>query len=343
MITFSAKDQPVIFWTPDYGAVIVRGAMNAAWDKLGGATGPVGAPMADQTENGNVITQRFSGGVISWDRSKNTFSTEPSNLAGQLGGLQVPGQDLSKAPPANPQASTTHGKKWFAWSWWWLLAIVPVLVLAGLVAFAAMRNRRRGGDDAPFDTGDDEFGPGGPAALEAVPATGGQPSSDDHDGSVTSLFGDGHSREGLSGATATSASEAFASASYWGAPQAAEEADTTREPAAVPETVAPEAEEEDQDAVDTAPTRVPTPADRDPLTDTGRHARIEIDEPAPNGTALHLPLDDPDEVPDGYPIKADTKSGLYWAPGSTLYDDARAEIWFVSEELARTNGFVRAN
>ena len=95
--------------------------------------------------------------------------------------------------------------------------------------------------------------------------------------------------------------------------------------------------------MDTAPTRVPTPADRDPLTDTGRHARIEIDEPAPNGTALHLPLDDPDEAPEGYPIKADTKSGLYWAPGSTLYDDARAEIWFVSEELARTNGFVRAN
>jgi len=25
------------------------------------------------------------------------------------------------------------------------------------------------------------------------------------------------------------------------------------------------------------------------------------------------------------------------------YDDARAEIWFASEELARTNGFVRAN
>ena len=95
--------------------------------------------------------------------------------------------------------------------------------------------------------------------------------------------------------------------------------------------------------MDTAPTRVPTPADRDPLTDTGRHARIEIDEPAPNGTALHLPLDDPYEAPEGYPIKADTKSGLYWAPGGTLYDDARAEIWFASEELARTNGFVRAN
>jgi uncharacterized protein with LGFP repeats len=129
----------------------------------------------------------------------------------------------------------------------------------------------------------------------------------------------------------------------WGAPVQADEADTTREPAATPEVVAGQAEPDDQDKIDTTPTRMPTSAERDPLTDTGRHARIEIDEPAPNGTALHLPLDDPNEAPDGYPIKADTKSGLYWAPGSTLYDEARAEIWFASEELARTNGFVRAN
>jgi uncharacterized protein with LGFP repeats len=343
MSTFAAKDKPVIFWTPDYGAVVVRGAMNAAWEKLGGATGSLGAPMADQTENGDVITQRFSGGVISWDRSKNAFSTEPSNLASQLAGLQVPGQEVPKAPPGNPQASNTNGKKWFAWSWWWLLALIPVLmlVLAGLVAFAAMRNRRRGRDDERFDTGDGEFGHA-PQSFEAVPATGGQPPSDDHDSSAA-LFGDQYSGEGPGGAASASASSAFASASYWGAPQQADEADTTREPAATPESVAPQAEEEDPDRVDTAPTQVPAPSERDPLTDTGRHARIEIDEPAPNGTALHMPLDDPDEVPDGYPIKADTKSGLYWAPGSTLYDDARAEIWFASEEFARTNGFVRAN
>ncbi|HVQ49015.1 MAG TPA: hypothetical protein VMS92_03115, partial [Mycobacterium sp.] len=59
--------------------------------------------------------------------------------------------------------------------------------------------------------------------------------------------------------------------------------------------------------------------------------------------SVHLPLEDPYEVPDGYPIKADTKLGLYWAPDSALYESARAEIWFVSEELAVTNGFVRAN
>jgi uncharacterized protein with LGFP repeats len=335
MSTFSAKDQPVIFWTPDYGAVIVRGAMNAAWDKLGGAAGALGAPMADQAENGNVITQRFSGGVVSWDRSKKSFSTEPANLASQLAGLQVPGQEVPKAPPANPQASDTGAKKWFAWSWWWLLAIIPVVVLAGLVAVAAMRNRRGGRDDDVFGAtdDDDEFGPSYP---------------DEHS---AELFSSRYAHEGLGSPQSMSGGPQHPESpmSAWGAPPepteeaADEEVDTTREPVAAPETVAPQEKDEDPDKVDTTPTRLPTSAERDPLTDTGRHARIVIDEPELNGTALHLPLDDPNEAPDGYPIKADTKTGLYWAPGTTLYDDARAEIWFASEELARTNGFVRAN
>ncbi len=102
-------------------------------------------------------------------------------------------------------------------------------------------------------------------------------------------------------------------------------------------------EQEDPDNVDTAPTRVVTPADLRSDPPSGRHAAIELDEPIPSATALHLPLDDPQEAPDGYPIKADTKTGMYWAPDSADYEDAVAEIWFASEEFARTNGFVRAN
>jgi uncharacterized protein with LGFP repeats len=338
MSSFAAKDAPVIFWTPDYGAVIVRGAMNAAWQKLGGATGSLGAPMADQTESGKVITQRFSGGVVSWDRSKNAFSTEPANLASGLAGLQVPGQDVPKPPPANPQASDTNANKWFVWNWWWLLAIVPVLVLVGLVAFAALRNRRPGRDDERLDTGDDGFDQGEGPTYDAVPAAAGH-ASESIDDRAAQLYGGRYAREGLGSLPSTSAGREYPQApiGLWAAPEHADEAVTTLEPAAAQETLAPQKDEEDPDKVDTAPTRV----EHDPLTDTGRHARIEVDDPAPPRTALHLPLDDPSRAPEGYPIKADTKSGLYWAPGGALYDEARAEIWFASEELALTNGFVK--
>ncbi|MDT7792267.1 MAG: hypothetical protein QOD59_1703 [Mycobacterium sp.] len=336
MSSFAAEDKPVIFWTPDYGAVIVRGAMDAAWQKLGGATGALGAPIADQTESGDVITQRFSGGVISWDRDKKSFSTEPGNLASQLSSLQVPGQEQPKAAN-NAEASNTNGNKWFQWTWWWLLAIVPVVVLAGLVAFASLRTRRRGADDG-LEADDPEFAFSAPSGYGRA-ITEHEPTAEDS----AEFFGDHYSREGLGSLPAASTAGDYQQEpmSPWGSPVHSDEADTSREPVAVQQDHLDE--DEDTDRVDTTPTRMPTGIERDPLSDTGRHARIEIDEPAPNGTALHLPLDDPGQAPDGYPIKADTKSGLYWAPGSSVYEEASAEIWFASEEIARTNGFVRAN
>ena len=116
--TFSADDEPVIFWTPDYGAFIVRGAMNAAWSKLGGAAGSLGPPVADQTQDGNVVTQRFTGGDISWDKQTNKFSTQPANLASGLAGLTVPGYEPPDAK--NSAASDSKERNWFT----------PVMVVA---------------------------------------------------------------------------------------------------------------------------------------------------------------------------------------------------------------------
>ncbi|MDO3639866.1 sunset domain-containing protein, partial [Mycolicibacterium arseniciresistens] len=97
--------------------------------------------------------------------------------------------------------------------------------------------------------------------------------------------------------------------------------------------------QDNSDDVDTTPTRVEVVDE----TPSGRHAAIDIDEPTPGRTAIHLPLDDSNEPPEGYPIKADTRSGLYWSPDSPDYGDTVAELWFASEEFARTNGFVRAD
>jgi len=344
MTSFAAEDEPVIFWTPEYGATIVRGAMSAAWDRLDGAKGPLGAPMADQTETGDIISQRFSGGVVSWDRSKNTFTTEPSKLAADLSGLEVPGQYAPAAPGAS-QASDSKGDKWFKLSWWWLLAIVPLVVLIGLVAFATMRRRGRGrgrGED-PFATDDplamDGARFGGDAdehAYSTVVAPGRSTADDDHG---AAMFSDFYASEALGSLPPRRGDVAPADDPVWGAPPAA---DDEEPPAPIDEPVVDEGPDadEDTDAVDTAPTRVLTVVERDPLTDTGRHARIELDEPTPSRTAIQLPLEDPNEAPDGYPIKANFKSGVYWAPGSAMYEDARAEIWFASEEVARFNGFV---
>lgn len=395
---FAASDKPVIFWTPDHGAVIVRGAINAAWDKLGGATGELGAPVTDQTQDGAVVTQRFSGGAISWDSAARKFTTEPAGLASQLAGLEVPEAEPPQAPPS-AQASQDPENSGLKWKWWWLLAIVPVLLLAGLVAFAVMRSRHRGDQDDVFAVPGQDYGP---QDYEPSPTTA-DAQAGTEDGSESALFGDSYAREGL-GSLASAApatpppSEDFTPdpASFWGAP-VPHGAESERGD----EIASPDVEQEDPDTVDTAPTRIVSAATvstpthdvadeaedqadgaedlagewhhddaevaadhdaevaadrepllasalgaaavpaRDPIADTGRHARIDIDEPIPHGTALHMPYDDPAEIPEGYPIKADTQSGLYWTPDSIDYHEAPVEIWFATEEIARTNGFVR--
>ncbi len=369
--TFAAEDRPVIFWTPDFGAMIVRGAMNAAWSKLGGATGELGPPTADQTQNGDVVTQTFANGAISWDRATNQFTTEPANLASELSGLEVPGRDAPQAPAA-AESSGSGGQKWYQ-QWWWALAVLPVLLLVGAVVTAVILNRRRGEDRAPLD-GFDDF----------------DESRDDHDfdsGPLLSHPGSAGQQAHLPLSAWAVSSEDDGDEAVAGGPDRSVEGSADRGFA------------EDEDAIDTAPTRIPTDVDQiaepllaaglldgytegregaegtadddeydvehqaehdvvvadhreaeaeaeldldlDPEPASGRHAAIHLDEPAPSQTSLRLALENPYRAPDGYPIKADTKTGLYWPPGSEEYDSVRAEVWFASEEFALTNGFVR--
>lgn len=350
---FAAEDKPVVFWTPEYGAVIVRGAMNAAWDRLGGAKGALGAPMADQSEDGNVISQRFSGGVVSWDRTKHTFKTEPGNLAADLVGLQVPGQNAG-APEAT-QASPSGDRKWFSWSWWWLLAVIPVLVLIGLVAFAAIRRRSAAQED-PFDYDSGDLGAETPAcngtetpAYNGAGASPGQVRSSAEDYSAA-MFGESHAGGGVSAVPPVRRSVAHDPdpETVWGAPVSRVDDDLEKELDADESDDEGDDEgalladdDEDPDAVDTTPTPIQKVIERDPMTDSGRHSRIEDDhEPNPPRTAFRLALGDPNRPPDGYPVKASTTSGLFWAPGTPHFDEARAEIWFATAELAQANGFV---
>ena len=107
--TFSAADKPVIFWTPDTGAHVVRGAINAAWDKLGGSAGPLGVPTEDEAFKGDVVTQKFTGGELSWNRASKEFTTVPPDLAGQLAGLAIPDDATSAINAARRAAGGPLG------------------------------------------------------------------------------------------------------------------------------------------------------------------------------------------------------------------------------------------
>ncbi|MDT5219353.1 MAG: hypothetical protein QOF15_1458, partial [Mycobacterium sp.] len=451
--TFSASDKPVIFWTPDHGAFVVRGAMKAAWDKLKGATGKLGAPVADQTVDGDVVSQKFTGGKISWNRAKNTFTTDPANLAPLLSGLQVSGQNQ----PSN-SASPPPGKK-FSFQWWWLAAAVPVLLLIVMfVLVVAGLRRRRAGRDAPayeLDRGQDVA-----AAFDAGPD--GHWQHDDVDyGSERFPPLEQHpeqlpSPDPGSGGRVSWSRVAEADGAVVGEPALGSEVDDHRG-GAYPDDYSDDADEdadvhedfeydefdedEDQDRVDTAPTPIVTRAafgepldlepdvaetvspeafapevsvpqidvpeppvpqvdvpephpdgefpdifypldvatddelpdaaspDADPGDEVrpGRHAAADpagyaavaaaaayaaapeaeappaVESPVARPT-IHLPLaDDPYRAPDGYPIKASARFGLFYTPNSALYDDTLAEIWFANEEVAQANGFVRAD
>jgi uncharacterized protein with LGFP repeats len=345
--SFSATDEPVIFWTPEHGAFVVRGVMKTAWSKLGGPTGELGAPVGDQALDGDVVTQKFSGGKIAWDRAKNTFSTEPANLVSQLSGLREPAQN----PPAGPSAPSGTARS-AVWRWWWWPVVVAVLLLlgmAGLVGLWRHRQHRRGfaGGDAG-DTGlrepedetkvhygavadpDRRWSADTDSAFGSLPFAGGYPEPP----------GVPPSAEPPNRATARWRPRTRVDVDL---PEgAAEETDG----AAAASEPGPDARADNSDVVDTAPTRVPLDPGRHAAVNTGEAGDAEPQPAAPaepTHPAIHLPLEDADRAPDGYPVKGNASFGLYYTPGSTLYEDAFAEIWFTDEEIARVNGFTKAD
>jgi uncharacterized protein with LGFP repeats len=337
--TFSAADKPVIFWTPAHGAFVVRGAMKVAWDKLGGAKGTLGAPVGDQAVYGDVVSQKFTGGKVSWNRVENVYTTEPPSLASSLSGLQVPGQKQPSRPAAPAGAART-------WHWWWLLVAIPVLLLGGLVGLARLWTRRRRGRRAAVQRQGDA------RAYEPVPSADDSWSADDNGHVGSSAFA--ASYPAAPARTRPVPPDRSATPESWRQPaeQAVSGSISAEHAGGASPDVDADLGVEDPDKVDTAPTRIPSEPEltSEPVVRTGRHAAAEIpeDEERPEAAvgvvtpAIHLPLEDPREAPEGYPVKGNASFGLYYTPDSALYDDAFAEIWFASEEVARANGFTKA-
>jgi len=72
---------------------------------------------------------------------------------------------------------------------------------------------------------------------------------------------------------------------------------------------------------------------------TGAVEESTSTEDAPYGEGSHAPLDDPNEAPEGFPIKGNEDSKLYHVPGSAHYDRTVAEVWFATPEAAEAAGF----
>ena len=323
---FSAPDKPIIFWTPDSGAVIVRGAINAAWDKLGGATGTLGVPTEDQTVKGDTATQKFSGGEISFNQATKEFTTKPAELAADLKGLEPP-EAVAQAPAGSGEKS---GASATSWHWWWLAIILPLLALLGLLVTRAARRGGNGDGAAPthsFD-GDEDAIDTAPTRIPTEAELAGFSSDDDW----TRRSGR-HSTDGADGEAPWqldldelppprrrhAVDEGLWESEPrfdWGAPEFGNEPDAGGEV-------------------------VEVTFDSTTVTESfGDRDAAEGEEPW--RPAIHLPLADPYQPPEGYYIKANTHSGLYYTPDSELYDNTVPEVWFASEDVAQANGFVKA-
>lgn len=64
-------------------------------------------------------------------------------------------------------------------------------------------------------------------------------------------------------------------------------------------------------------------------------------DPSPHGAGSHAPLDDPDAMPEGFPIKGNADSMLYHTPDSPFYGRTVAEVWFADESSAEAAGFSK--
>ncbi len=76
--------------------------------------------------------------------------------------------------------------------------------------------------------------------------------------------------------------------------------------------------------------------------DSDQDEIVDADDATPFGPLSHAPLDDPQEMPEGYPVKGNADSMKYHQPGGRWYDQTVAEVWFATAEAAEDAGFSEA-
>jgi hypothetical protein len=136
---FSAPEGAAIYWSPQSGAVVIKGKVLEAWNQSGGIKGPFGYPTADMSLIDGVQTAKFAGPEgteIQWSKAAGLV-TIPAALAAKIPGFSTGGTtSVSKAVTAAKDAVEDKG----GFNWWWLL---PILALLGLLGFLPKLFRKK--------------------------------------------------------------------------------------------------------------------------------------------------------------------------------------------------------
>jgi len=140
---FSMPGGAAIYWSPQWGASVIKGQVLEAWRKSGAITGPFGYPSADTSIVDGVQTGKFvgpEGTEIQWSEAGGLI-TIPAALAAKISGfgatstaerttaVSTPGKSVSAEP------ATTKSSKW----WWIPVGLAVAALLAGLMRLLTRR------------------------------------------------------------------------------------------------------------------------------------------------------------------------------------------------------------
>lgn len=118
--------------------------------------------------------------------------------------------------------------------------------------------------------------------------------------------------------------------------------DTETDDVVVDETGYAETADEMVEQVEAAGGEVAVPDVDSDTQDTDEDGTANAGDESPYGDGSHALIDDdPDQTPEGFPIKGNDDSKLYHNEDSPFYGRTKAEVWFATDEAAEAAGFSK--
>jgi len=141
---FAMPGGAAIYWSPQWGASVIKGRVLEAWRQSGAITGPFGYPSSDTSIVDGVQTGKFvgpTGTEIQWSQAGGLI-TIPAALA-----TKIPGFDATTATSEGTIAVSTPGKSVSAEptasktsKWWWIpVGVAVAALIAGLMRLLTRR------------------------------------------------------------------------------------------------------------------------------------------------------------------------------------------------------------